>query len=138
MSLPRCLGNVCRQYTSDYKLETYLKIARLYLEDEDPVQAEAYINRASLLQSDSSNEELQIYYKVCVCMYGGLSSLVTPPHVQYCKFLVGATMETRAGVNLHKKSNFLFAHSSIVYTHIFVIMLSTNKGTTIKCLHTYM
>jgi len=66
MSLPRCLGNVCRQYTSDYKLETYLKIARLYLEDEDPVQAEAYINRASLLQSDSSNEELQIYYKVCV------------------------------------------------------------------------
>jgi len=68
-------------------------------------------------------------------MYGGLSSLVTPPHVQYCKFLVGATMETRAGVNLHKKSNFLFAHSSIVYTHIFVIMLSANKGTTIKCLH---
>ncbi|KAI0214171.1 COP9 signalosome complex subunit 4 [Lamellibrachia satsuma] len=54
-----------KQYTSDYKLETYLKIARLYLEDEDPVQAEAYINRASLLQSDSSNEELQIYYKVC-------------------------------------------------------------------------
>ena len=56
--------SVRRQYTSDYKLDTYLKIARLYLEDEDPVQAEAYINRASLLQSDSSNEELQIYYKV--------------------------------------------------------------------------
>ena len=53
-----------RQYSSDYKLETYLKIARLYLEDEDPVQAEAYINRASLLQADSQNEELQIYYKV--------------------------------------------------------------------------
>ena len=34
----------------DYKLETYLKIARLYLENDDPVQAEAYINRASLLQ----------------------------------------------------------------------------------------
>lgn len=39
-----------RQYTVDYKLETYLKIARLYLEDDDPVQAEAFINRASLLQ----------------------------------------------------------------------------------------
>lgn len=39
-----------RQYTIDYKLETYLKIARLYLEDDDPVQAEAFINRASLLQ----------------------------------------------------------------------------------------
>lgn len=34
----------------DYKLETYLKIARLYLEDDDPVQAESFINRASLLQ----------------------------------------------------------------------------------------
>lgn len=55
----------CRQYTVDYKLDTYLKIARLYLEDDDPVQAEAYINRASLLQAESKNEQLQIYYKVC-------------------------------------------------------------------------
>jgi len=53
-----------KQYTNDYKLDTYLKIARLYLEDEDPVLAEAYINRASMLQSDTKNEELQIYYKV--------------------------------------------------------------------------
>ena len=53
-----------RQYSTDYKLQTYLKIARLYLEDEDPVQAEAYINRASLLQTDSRNSELQIHYKV--------------------------------------------------------------------------
>ena len=62
-----------RQYPADYKLKTYLKIAQLYLEDEDPVQAEAYINRASLLQADSKNEELQIYYKVsifpvCLCL----------------------------------------------------------------------
>ncbi|XP_053387207.1 COP9 signalosome complex subunit 4-like [Mercenaria mercenaria] len=54
-----------KQYTTDYKLETYLKIARLYLEDSDPVQAEAYINRASLLQTDSQNHELQIHYKAC-------------------------------------------------------------------------
>lgn len=54
-----------RQYPTDYKLQTYLKIARLYLEDEDPIQAEAYINRASLLQADSKNEELQIHYKAC-------------------------------------------------------------------------
>ena len=39
-----------KQYSIDYKLETYLKIARLFLEDDDPIQAEAYINRASLLQ----------------------------------------------------------------------------------------
>ncbi|KAI1285800.1 COP9 signalosome complex subunit 4 [Halotydeus destructor] len=54
-----------KQYTVDYKLETYLKIARLFLEDEDPIQAEAYINRASLLQTETQNEELQIYYKFC-------------------------------------------------------------------------
>ncbi|KAJ8680667.1 hypothetical protein QAD02_016454 [Eretmocerus hayati] len=54
-----------KQYPVDYKLDTYLKIARLYLEDDDPVQAEAFINRASLLQAESKNEQLQIYYKVC-------------------------------------------------------------------------
>ncbi|CAL7951705.1 COP9 signalosome subunit 4 [Xylocopa sonorina] len=54
-----------KQYAVDYKLDTYLKIARLYLEDDDPVQAETYINRASLLQAESKNEQLQIYYKVC-------------------------------------------------------------------------
>lgn len=54
-----------KQYSVDYKLETYMKIARLYLEDDDPVQAEAFINRASLLQAESRNEQLQIYYKVC-------------------------------------------------------------------------
>ena len=53
-----------RQYSPDYKLETYLKIARLFLEDEDANQADAYINRASLLQAESKNEELQILYKV--------------------------------------------------------------------------
>ncbi|XP_071107972.1 COP9 signalosome complex subunit 4-like [Haliotis cracherodii] len=54
-----------KQYSTDYKLETYLKIARLYLEDDDPVQAEAYINRASLLQADTQSEKLQIHYKAC-------------------------------------------------------------------------
>ena len=62
--LSLCYFFFCRQYSNDYKLDTYLKIARLFLEDEDPVQAEAYINRASLLQADSKDHQLQIYYKV--------------------------------------------------------------------------
>ncbi|KAF2347613.1 Proteasome component (PCI) domain [Trinorchestia longiramus] len=53
-----------KQYSADYKLETYLKIARLYLEDDDVGQGEAYINRASILQAESKNEQLLIYYKV--------------------------------------------------------------------------
>ncbi|KAL5290461.1 COPS4 family protein [Megaselia abdita] len=54
-----------KQYTVDYKMETYLKIARLFLEDDDSVQAESFINRASLLQADTKNEELLVLYKVC-------------------------------------------------------------------------
>lgn len=54
-----------KQYTVDYKLETYLKIARLYLEDNDSAQAEFFINRASLLYAETNSEELQVLYKVC-------------------------------------------------------------------------
>merc|ERR1712142_1021903 len=54
-----------KQYSVDYKLETYLKIARLYLEDEDPMQGEAYINRAAQLQTQTKDDHLQIIYKVC-------------------------------------------------------------------------
>ena len=54
-----------KQYTVDYKLDTYLKIARLYLEDDDPIQAEAYINRASVLQAETKDERLQVVHKVC-------------------------------------------------------------------------
>lgn len=74
-----------RQYNVDYKLDTYLKIARLYLEDDDPVQAEAYINRASLLQNESTNEQLQIHYKVrhqlnnILSFYNMLIDLLFPP-----------------------------------------------------------
>ena len=35
-----------KQYTVDYKLETYLKIARLYIADDDPINAEGFISRA--------------------------------------------------------------------------------------------
>ena len=49
----------------EYKLKTYLKIARYYLEGNDAVQAESYVNRASLIQSEVDNENLQICYKSC-------------------------------------------------------------------------
>lgn len=49
----------------DYKLETYLKIARLYLEDDDPVQGEAYINRASILQVCGGPECDSFYLMGC-------------------------------------------------------------------------
>ncbi len=59
------LENGQKQYSVDYKLETYLKIARLYMEDEDPVQAEGFINRAAQLQTQTKDSHLQTIYKVC-------------------------------------------------------------------------
>jgi COP9 signalosome complex subunit 4 len=54
-----------KKYTAEYKMDTYLKIARLYLEDDDPVEAETYINRSGLLQNEVKNEKLHILFKVC-------------------------------------------------------------------------
>ena len=81
LSVPICN---CRQYTQDYKLRTYLKIARLYLEDEDPVQAEAYINRASMLQADSGDEQLQIHYKVCNHLAKSMFLFLLSPDISIC------------------------------------------------------
>ncbi|XP_019856749.1 PREDICTED: COP9 signalosome complex subunit 4-like isoform X1 [Amphimedon queenslandica] len=52
-------------YTADFKMEVYLKITQLYLEDENHVSAEAYLNRAGLLQAEVSKGQLHIIYKVC-------------------------------------------------------------------------
>ena len=46
-------------------MDIYLKIARLYLEETNHISAEAYINRAALLQSEVTNKELHVIYKVC-------------------------------------------------------------------------
>ena len=46
-------------------IESQSPLYRLYLEDEDPVQGEAYINRAAQLQTQTKNDDLQIIYKVC-------------------------------------------------------------------------
>ncbi|XP_064387913.1 COP9 signalosome complex subunit 4-like [Halichondria panicea] len=50
-------------YPSDFKMEVYLRIAQLYLEEQNHVAAEAYINRAALLQSEVDRNDLHIIYK---------------------------------------------------------------------------
>jgi COP9 signalosome complex subunit 4 len=49
----------------EYKVNIYVKIAQLYLEDDESVQAEAYINRASELIHQVRDEVLKLRYKVC-------------------------------------------------------------------------
>lgn len=54
-----------RFLSAEEKVEIYIKIARLYLEDEESVQAEAYINRAAELIHQVNDQELKISYKAC-------------------------------------------------------------------------
>ncbi|GAB2224876.1 hypothetical protein Droror1_Dr00005654 [Drosera rotundifolia] len=48
-----------------YRLAKCVHIARLYLEDDDAVKAEAFINKASFLVSNSHHEALNLQYQVC-------------------------------------------------------------------------
>jgi len=54
-----------RVLSPEEKVQIYVKIARLFLEDEESVQAEAYINRASELIHLCKQSSLQTAYKVC-------------------------------------------------------------------------
>ncbi|WIA32078.1 hypothetical protein OEZ86_002929 [Tetradesmus obliquus] len=46
-----------------YKLATHIKVAMLYLEDDDPVSAETYIKKASSLIAGSKDPVLELQYK---------------------------------------------------------------------------
>lgn len=61
ISIPLDTGH--RTVSNDEKLETYLNIALLCLEDEDAVQAESYVNRASHLTHTCTRADLKMQYK---------------------------------------------------------------------------
>jgi COP9 signalosome complex subunit 4 len=48
----------------EYKVNIYVKIAQLYLEDDEAVQAETFLNRASILIPDCKEANLHMRYKV--------------------------------------------------------------------------
>jgi COP9 signalosome complex subunit 4 len=54
-----------RVVSPEYKCRIYIHIVQLYLEDEDAVSAEAYLNRASLLIHDITNLELKNRFRAC-------------------------------------------------------------------------
>ncbi|XP_073357239.1 COP9 signalosome complex subunit 4-like [Aegilops tauschii subsp. strangulata] len=49
------------------KLSKCVQIARLYLEDDDAVNVEAFINKASFFVTNSNQEVLNLQYKVLLC-----------------------------------------------------------------------
>ncbi|KAG6608525.1 COP9 signalosome complex subunit 4, partial [Cucurbita argyrosperma subsp. sororia] len=59
------LDSGMRVIDESYRLSKCVRIARLYLEDDDAVNAEAFINKASFLVSYSQHEVLNLHYKVC-------------------------------------------------------------------------
>mmetsp|Transcript_3318 Transcript_3318/g.5851 ORF Transcript_3318/g.5851 Transcript_3318/m.5851 type:complete len:405 (-) Transcript_3318:467-1681(-) len=59
------LDSGIRVLEDDYKVEKYVKIAQLYLEEDEAVNAETYINRASLLIPNCQDPGLKLRYKVC-------------------------------------------------------------------------
>jgi COP9 signalosome complex subunit 4 len=46
-----------------YRVRTSIRIAMLYLEDDDPVNAEMHIKKASSLIGSVHDEELELQYK---------------------------------------------------------------------------
>jgi len=59
------LDSGVRHVDTSYKLSKSIKIAMLYLEDEDPVNAEMYIKKAASLIGTCKAADLELQYKVC-------------------------------------------------------------------------
>ena len=59
------LDSGIRVLEDNYKVDKYIKIAMLYLQDEESVSAETYINRASLLITEETDGALRLQHKVC-------------------------------------------------------------------------
>lgn len=71
-----------RTYPADLKMRTYLRISELALEYGDAVEAESFVNRASMLLSEVKDEMLNIRFKVlfaqklwCRCCFRNSAAL---------------------------------------------------------------
>eukprot|EP00927_Polykrikos_kofoidii_P066108 TRINITY_DN61769_c0_g1_i1.p1 TRINITY_DN61769_c0_g1~~TRINITY_DN61769_c0_g1_i1.p1 ORF type:complete len:403 (+),score=106.45 TRINITY_DN61769_c0_g1_i1:88-1296(+) len=56
-------GTRCRSPLQ--KAEKYVKIAELYLEDDDPVSADTFCTRAAMVMHEVNDTPLQLRYRVC-------------------------------------------------------------------------
>ena len=57
------LDSGIRVLDDNYKVQKYIKIAQLFLEDDEPVSAEGSINRASLLITEETEPSLRLLHK---------------------------------------------------------------------------
>jgi len=54
-----------RPVSDEYKLRIYIKIVQLFLEDEESVTAESYLNRAALIINPSTSRIFSLQFKAC-------------------------------------------------------------------------
>ena len=59
------LDSGIRVLEDNYKVEKYIRIAMLYLQDDESVSAETFLNRASVLINEDTSEGLKLQHKVC-------------------------------------------------------------------------
>jgi COP9 signalosome complex subunit 4 len=53
-----------RSQQHEYKLKLYIRIVRLFLEEQDSTSAETYFSRASLLYHHTSDPATQLHFKL--------------------------------------------------------------------------
>lgn len=54
----------CSAISDEYKLQVYIRIVKLFLEEDEAVQAESYLNRAALLIPNSNDTLLNLTFKL--------------------------------------------------------------------------
>jgi hypothetical protein len=83
-----------RPVSNDYRCRIYIHIVQLYLEDEDAVSADAYLNRmlvcnlgAGLLILDVEDKVLQLQFAGCQARYKVLISVPLTSNASSCLLL---------------------------------------------------
>ncbi|KAL6295733.1 COP9 signalosome complex subunit 4 [Prunus avium] len=80
------LDSGMRVVDDTFKLSKCVQIARLYLEDDDAVNAEAFIHKASFLITSIQHEVLNLQYKVCYARILDLKRRFLEAALRYYEF----------------------------------------------------
>ncbi|BFG17829.1 hypothetical protein CerSpe_041030 [Prunus speciosa] len=80
------LDSGMRVVDDTFKLSKCVQIARLYLEDDDAINAEAFIHKASFLITSIQHEVLNLQYKVCYARVLDLKRRFLEAALRYYEF----------------------------------------------------
>ncbi|RVW27326.1 COP9 signalosome complex subunit 4 [Vitis vinifera] len=121
------LDSTTRVIDDTLRLSKCVLIVRLYLEDDDAINAEAFINEASFLVSNSQHEVLNLQYKVCYARILDLKRKFLDAALRY--YDISQVEKRQIGDELIDEEALEQALSAAVttYKHIFtVVAVETN------------